>query len=34
MIRDENTGMLPLTVPFWLGGIYFAKRKIEDKRGK
>jgi hypothetical protein len=34
MIRDENTGMLPLTVPFWLGGIYFEKRKLEDKRGK
>lgn len=35
MIRDSNTRMLPFTVPFWLAGIYFAKRKIEDKkRGK
>lgn len=30
MIRDGNYRMLPFTVPFWLAGIFFAKRKFRN----
>lgn len=32
IIRDGNYGKLLFTVPFWLGGIFFVKRKFQKKK--
>ena len=34
IIKDGNYGKLLFTVPFWLGGIFFAKRKFQGKAGR
>lgn len=34
MIRDSNYGMILYTVPFWLAGIFFAKRKFLNRTDK
>ena len=31
MIRDDNLRMIPFTVPFWLAGFFFVKRKFFKK---
>jgi hypothetical protein len=30
-VRDGNYKMIFFTLPFWLGGVFFAKRKLLDK---
>ena len=34
MIRDHNYRMLPFTLPFWLAGFFFFKRKFFKKADK
>ena len=32
-VRDENYKMIFFTLPFWLGGLFFMKRKLFHKNG-
>ena len=34
MIRDNNCRMILYTVPFWLAGIFFVKRKLVNRKEK
>ncbi len=31
-IRDENYQIILFTLPFWVGGLFFAKRKLLNKK--
>ena len=34
VVRDGNYKILLFTLPFWLGGLFFLKRKLLNKTGK
>lgn len=33
-IRDGNYKVILFTLPFWLGGLFFAKRKFQSKKDR